>query len=115
MTVFRLTSLLLLVLLTTPAWGAHPQISAPTESVNDTNALTQTVTLPATVNAGDLLIVCITVDGTPTLTWPGDWTALVANTTATAVVMGCRYKIADGTEDGTTIDITTNVGEQSTA
>lgn len=74
------------------------------------------VVLPATINADDLLLVWFCADGTPTITWDnataGTWT-LVATPAGTGCRAGLWLKVADGTEDGATLTITTSASEQS--
>lgn len=86
--------------------GAYPT-RLSTSSQQFTAATTNhDVSMPATVNAGDLLLVTISINGVSALTTPSGW-ALIANSeaaNATAVRMASYYKVAAGTEGGTTVN-----------
>ena len=71
--------------------------------------------MPATVNAGDLLIVIFTNDGIATVTTPAGWTELASNKRGIAVRLSAYYKIAVGDEDGTTVNFVTFAAEQAAA
>lgn len=98
--------------------------SFPTVSVvltqNFTTATTaHNVTMPATVDAGDLLVVLFTNDGNATVTTPAGWTQ-PTGTSATQLsgtaVRGSVYtKSAVGTEDGTTVDFQTSATEEASS
>lgn len=63
--------------------------------------------MPATVNAGDLLLMFFAADGTGTHTTPAGWTLRgSANNTAAAVRSSVYEKVAVGTEGGTTVNVT---------
>ncbi len=72
-----------------------------------------TVTAPTTVNAGDLLVLAISSDGSsePPLIPHADWTELDTDNTEGFGWVG--YLIADGTEGGTTWEFT--LGSNETA
>lgn len=92
---------------------SFPTIGTSATSVENADETTHDVSLPASIAAGDLLIVLFTSDEAPTFTWPGGWTQLVADTAnGTTVKTGVRYRIATGSE-GATIQITTDTGQQS--
>ena len=55
------------------------------------------VVMPEVVNAGDLLLVTVAASGTTQFTVPSDWNVLDLASNAMLI-----YKIADGTESGTT-------------
>lgn len=72
------------------------------------------VRMPDTVSAGDLLIVQLTVDGTPTITTPGAWAAF-APYTGSGHKGDWYWLQAAGTEGGTTVDFVTSASEQAVA
>lgn len=80
-----------------------------------------TVNLPATISAGDYILVLFSVSRaanstTRGLTWPGGWTVIASTTAGGEVQAGAAYKLADGTEDGTSITVTSsNTGRSSYA
>lgn len=89
---------------------AFPVVDSITVSTFSTAATAHLVTMPATVNSGDLLTVLFSSAwATPdTVATPSGWSLLSANS-RTNIQFGVYYKIADGTEDGTTVDfVTTN-------
>jgi len=98
---------------TVPALAA-PAVASVTETAFGTDTTVHYVDMPATVNAGDLLIVLFTNDGSTTVTTPGGWTQLASNDN-TAVRCSAYYKIALGDEDGTTVNFITSASEQAAA
>lgn len=89
---------------------ASPTVRS-TATTNGTSATASPVlNLPATVVAGDILVVLIRQDNEEGYTWPSaDWLALppLPDTSDGADDQtSCRYKVADGTEGGTTITLT---------
>ena len=101
------------MVITVPALAAPVEASV-TETAFDTDTTNHNVNMPATVDAGDLLIVFFTNDGSATVTTPGGWTALASNEN-TAVRCSVYYKIASGDEDGTSVDFITSASEQAAA
>lgn len=96
---------------------APPPVQSVTTSSFTTNATSHAVAMPATVNAGDLLLMFFTVDSIPTITTPSGW-SIVAPKTTTAGNSHCAIvygKKADGTEGGTTVDVVTDTTEQAVA
>lgn len=92
-------------------------MTAPTYESTTLTDFTSDVTahaanMPATVNAGDLLLALVGVDSTATIGTPSGWTLLGTFTTVnpTFSVYG---KVADGTEDSTTVDWATLTNEQA--
>jgi len=102
-------------LLTTVPALAAPVVASVTETAFDTDTTTHNVDMPATVNAGDLLIVLFTNDGSATVTTPDGWTPLASNAANGAVRLSVYYKIAEGTEGGTTVNFVTSASEQAAA
>ena len=104
----------------------HPTTAAPTEFSNNTAALSHSVTMPATVAAGGLLVMIagvLNASGTtiPTITTPTGWT-LVGSTTqstsiggVTAIKTSTFVKDAAGTEGGTTVALVTDVATKAIA
>lgn len=76
------------------------------------------VNMPATVNSGDLLVVAFVVDGASGLvvTTPSGWTLLATSFQSTGTShFAIYYKVAAGTEGGTTIDWATSAAEDAMA
>jgi hypothetical protein len=94
---------------------AAPVVASVTETAFGTDTTTHNVNMPATVNAGDLLIVLFTNDGDATVITPDGWSLLASNTRGTAVRLSVYYKIAAGTEGGTTVNFVTSANEQAAA
>jgi len=94
---------------------AAPVVTSVTETAFGTDATDHYVDMPATANAGDLLIVLFTNDGSATVTAPDGWSLLASNATGTAVRLSIYYKIAAGTEGGTTVNFVTSAAEQAAA
>ena len=94
---------------------AAPVVTSVTETAFGTDTTDHYVNMPATVNAGDLLIVLFTNDRNETVTTPAGWTALASDANGQAVRLSVYYKIAAGTEDGTTVNFVTSSTEQAAA
>jgi len=94
---------------------AAPVVASVTETVFGTDTTNHNVNMPATVNAGGLLIVLFTNDGSATVTTPAGWTALASNSANGAVRLSVYYKIAAGTEGGTTVNFVTSASEEAAA
>jgi hypothetical protein len=62
--------------------------------------------------AGDLLVVCLGSDGTPTFTWPGGWPTL--NNRNGEGGHQTKYRVATGTE-GASLTVTTSTAEKTIA
>lgn len=79
---------------------AFPQVATTATNFNAT-ASQPTVTLPASIASGDLLIAVVATNLAPAITWPAGWTEL-ANSPQDAVSASDRvsvaYRIADGSE-----------------
>ena len=99
---------------TVPALAA-PSVNSVTETAFDTDTTDHYVNMPSMVDVGDLLIVLFTTDGTATVITPAGWTALASNAGNGAVRLSVYYKIAAGTEGGTTVNLVTSAGEQAAA
>jgi len=94
---------------------AAPVVASVTETAFGTDTTDHNVDMPATVNAGDLLIALFTNDGSPTVTTPDGWDPLASNARGTAVRLSVYYKIAGGTEGGTTVNFVTSGVAQAAA
>lgn len=94
---------------------AFPQTAAPTETIFATNALSHLVLMPPVVNAGDLLLCFFANDGAATVTTPADWTQLWSTPASTTGRLSGYAKVADGSEDGTTVDFETSAIEAASA
>jgi len=88
-----------------------PAVLSTNTSVTVDNT-THTVSLPATIAAGNFIVIDAAINGTPTVTPPTDFTMIksLPNSTATLAVF---VKVAAGTEGGTTVTFTTSVLETS--
>lgn len=94
---------------------AFPTVESVATSTNDFET-SHTVNLPATIDAGDLLLMLWTNDGGDTPSTPTDWTSLYKVTeSGSAVTFAAFAKSADGDEDGGTVTVTTGTGEDSAA
>jgi preprotein translocase subunit YajC len=97
-----------------------PVLAAPVVvSVPDTpfgaDTTDHNVDMPATVDAGDLLIVLFTNDGDATVTTPAGWSLLASDINGVHVRVSVYYKIAVGTEGGTTVNFVTSAAEEAAA
>jgi len=91
-----------------------PTIAATVTSQEPDNTLNHTVSLPAGIQSGDLLIVLFSVDAGPTITFPNegtDWIVLKDLNSGANRIKVC-YRDADGGE-GASITVTTNTIQQS--
>jgi hypothetical protein len=93
----------------------------PSSGKEASNSTSHTITMPATVVAGDLLIAIFFTDGSETITWDnstlGAWTQMnwspqIGGSASTT--MAGYYKTAAGTEGGATITVTTGTTEAAT-
>jgi len=96
---------------------AFPTVVTRATSTSNTNGTTShTVTLPASLVSGNLLVVAICFDnqaGGLAVTWPGGWTELLDSVDDTrALSLNVAYKVSDGGE-GSSISVTTDNGEQA--
>jgi hypothetical protein len=92
-----------------------PVVASVTETAFGTDTRDHYVNMPATVNAGDLLIVLFTNDGISTVTTPAGWSLLASDERGVAVRLSAYYKIAAGDEDGTTVNFVTSMSEEAAA
>jgi len=94
---------------------AAPVVASVTETAFDTDTTDHNVDMPATVNAGDLLLVLFTNDGDETVTTPAGWSLLASARSGPQVRLSVYYKIAAGTEGGTTVNFVTSANQQAAA
>lgn len=99
---------------------AFPAVQSRTTGASSAAATTHTVTLPATINAGDFLLVAFTCGNAsaPTVTWDnttaGTWTSIVTAVQGVGNVRGSLYsKVADGTEGSAALSIGLSVSAQA--
>lgn len=90
---------------------AVPTVTATAvTTAGSTASADPSVLLPATVNPGEILVALIRKDNEAVMTWPNGWTKIVGDATDGADDQtSCAWKVADGTEDGTSITISTGV------
>lgn len=94
---------------------AFPVIAEITETSFASSATEHLVTMPATVDVGDLLLVFFANDGSATVALPTGWTLLDETLDGSNVRFSVYYKDAIGDEDSTTVDFVTSVDEQAAA
>ena len=93
---------------------AFPQVVGSQLSSRASNAIDDTVDLPASVAAGDLLLVFHYSDGATTRTFPGSWVEIKdATVSGDMASIGVAYLIAAGGE--TSVVVTKSVTERFTA
>lgn len=113
----RLLIVLAFVLgLSAPAWAATPAVvGTPTESTQSSDDTSPfTISRPAGVS-GQLTIVILEVDGTPTLGWPAGYTSIIDDDHSGGdFKVAVAYHLEDGTE-GTTFDVTSTAAEKWSA
>lgn len=99
--------------------SGYPEIYSTTLTIEYVNATTLRASLPVTIDAGDMLVVSMAVDGNTPITWDhttaGTWTEIANITYSSSCRLATYYKIADGTEGGKTLGVTVSSGEQSVA
>lgn len=99
---------------------AFPAVQSRTTGASSAVATTHTVTLPATINAGDFLLVAFTCGNAsaPTVTWDnttaGTWTSIGTAVQGAGNVRGSYYsKVADGTEGSAALSIGLSASAQA--
>lgn len=102
----------------TVAASATIAVADQVESWNAADATAVTVAMPAVVNAGDVLVAVMSVDGTVTVTWDntaaGSWTqraAYAANSNQHLLAVFTR--IADGSEGGKVLSVGLSAAQQA--
>lgn len=103
--VFIIISVFFLIFLPSDKASNPYPIVVATSTGSDNGATTHFAILPGGITNGDVLLVCMALDGGPTtLTWPSGWEALF-NPGASGGWLECRFHYAIGNE-GTQITIT---------
>lgn len=93
----------------------HPIVEDHVETLFTTASTTHNVDMPSIVEPDELLLLFFGrgIDQTASITTPTDWTRL---DTLTSNDFGAAfYKIADGDEDGTTVDVATSASVKGIA
>jgi hypothetical protein len=95
--------------------SGFPDVVGRVDKAETADSTSHTIDLPATIAAGQVLLITISSDGNPTITWDnssaGTWTT-VTSVDATACRLYAFHKTADGTEDGATLTFTTSASER---
>lgn len=92
---------------------AFPSAGTPVQTQFASSVTSMPVVMPATVNSGDLLLSLVEVRNAGTWTPPSGWTAIATLSQAGGGAVGKLdgfYKIAAGTEAGTTPTYTASTG-----
>lgn len=90
----------------TPGDAYTPQVLSVTPSSIGSAVTALSIQMPAVVNPGDLLVVSVARSNTSNLTWPAGWLITTAfGQTSNSRIDG-RCKVADGTEGGTVLTVT---------
>lgn len=98
--------------------GSFPPVDSVTSTVFSANSTAHNVEMPGYVEAGDLLLVLFTNDGSATVTDPdgaGGWTQQTTAANGTNVRGSVWAKVADGSEGGTTVNFVTSGSETAAA
>src|SRR4051812_31737652 len=90
--------------------GAAPQVAGSNSSQNDTASTSHSVSLPATIVSGNLLLVIMNCANT-SITTPSGWT-LEHSRSGVNGAAAVLSRIADGSE-GSTLSVTTGSGRSS--
>lgn len=85
----------------------------PTAFGADTTA--HLVVMPAFVEPGDLLLMHFVNDGSASVATPAGWALLNTTLSGTQVRSSWLWKLATGSEDGTTVDLVTSAAEHASA
>ncbi|MFT4055011.1 MAG: putative Ig domain-containing protein [Novosphingobium sp.] len=100
------------------ATSATIAVADQTETWNSADATAVTVAMPAIVNAGDILVAVMSVDGTVTVTWDGTttgtWTQRAAySANSNQHLLAIYTRMADGTEGGKVLNIGLSGSQQA--
>lgn len=80
---------------------AFPTVQATNDSITSPGATTATVSLPASISSGDLLIILLATTADLTWTTPSGWTSLFNYAPSASRKMVGYYRVADGGEGAT--------------
>lgn len=105
----KLLSLLLLFCGT--AHAASPTVNSSVDAADTTGGTSVTITRPATIADGDVTMCVLGIDDSGTATWPAGWTEIFEQTSVGT--MSIAWESNDGTEDGTTFDVTLSADEKT--
>lgn len=97
---------------------AFPQVASRTNTAFPTAATTHSANYPATVDAGDLLLLLCGFKADPTITTPAGFSSIAggqASGSAAGNKSGLYGRVADGTEGGGTVSITINQSRRGSA
>ncbi len=112
-------ALSLALLLPTRVEATFPTVSSGTNATSVTDSATHNITMPATVNAGDLLMVVASYDGIVSIadpSAPSGWTKLFSKSAdSTNYWLAVFIKDAAGTEDGSSVNFASNVNTSVSA
>ncbi|EZP81713.1 hypothetical protein BV97_02371 [Novosphingobium resinovorum] len=102
----------------TVAASATIAVADQTESWNTADATAVTVTMPVTVNAGDVLVAVMSVDGTVTVGWDnataGAWTQRAAySANSNQHLLAIFTRTADGTEGSKVLNVGLSGAQQA--
>ena len=94
-----------------------PVVETTATSSEASNTSSHTVSLPASIQAGDLLVAFFAVDGNPTVTWPNEGTDWIqfhdtSSNPSGRVRFSTAWRAADGLEGGS-ITVSTSNTQQS--
>lgn len=93
--------------------GVPLSVVSITQGTLGSDSTTHNVPMPATVVAGNTLIVLLTIrvsSGAVTITTPSGWNVLVSNQSGTSSTrVAVYYKIADGSEGGANVNFVSNI------
>ncbi len=104
-----------LLFVSIPSVADFPSGITVTETLNTAGGNPAIIDNPATVASGDLLIVVMsTGNSVGAVTIPAGWT-LLADGARSGIATWIGYRIADGTEGGTTISFSLQFGADETA
>jgi len=92
-----------------------PQVLSVTETSFSSVTTAHLVDMPATVDAGDLLLMLCVGETVDSATLPSGWTVEYSFSFGTSNLAYCIIKIAIGDEDGTTVDVVTNTATTACA
>jgi len=93
---------------------AFPQVATTNTSSEDSNTQSHSVSLPASISAGDLLLVFFVSDSVESISWPVGWNEIFDDSSGGAYTctLAVAWRKADGNESST-ITVTTGSDETS--
>ena len=98
-----------------PGNAVFPDVRFFNHTLFGTEVTAHNVPMPASIVAGDLLIVLFTSDGNAAVTTPAGWTVLFNSTNGTNVRFSGFAKVAVGTETGTNVNFQTATAVEASA